>query len=123
MEELPPSDPSKLEKNSHTTMTTKKNSKNTELKILDFTSKEKNLKIEAKENILDLLGVVASDIENGLDFDVRNATCGIVILANPDGENEQMDSLVTVYTTKTNPMKILGVLEFVKIQITEQNSY
>lgn len=104
-------------------MTTKKNSKNTELKILDFTSKEKNLKIEAKENILDLLGVVASDIENGLDFDVRNATCGIVILANPDGENEQMDSLVTVYTTKTNPMKILGVLEFVKIQITEQNSY
>jgi hypothetical protein len=34
-----------------------------------------------------------------------------------------MDSLVTVYTTKTNPMKILGVLEFVKLQISEQNSY
>lgn len=125
MEELPPSDPSKSEKNSPTATNTKeekpKNKK--DFKILNFASKKGSQKQEAKENILDLLGVVASDVDGGLDFDVVNATCGIVILANPDSEGEGMDSLVTVYTTKTNPMKLLGVLEFVKLQISEQSAY
>jgi hypothetical protein len=121
MEELPPSETSKSEKNSPTT--TKSKDKKADLKVLNFAKKEQSSKQEAKENLLDLLGVVASDLESGIDFDVLNATCGIVILANPDSEGEGIDSLVTVYTTKTNPMKILGVLEFVKLQISEQNSY
>jgi hypothetical protein len=121
MEELPPSETSKSEKNSPTT--TKSKDKKADLKVLNFAKKEQSSKQEARENLLDLLGVVASDLESGIDFDVLNATCGIVILANPDSEGEGMDSLVTVYTTKTNPMKILGVLEFVKLQISEQNSY
>lgn len=125
MEELPPSDPSKSEKNLPTVTNTKeekpKNKK--DFKVLNFASKKGSQKQEAKENILDLLGVVASDVDGGLDFDVVNATCGIVILANPDSEGEGMDSLVTVYTTKTNPMKLLGVLEFVKLQISEQSAY
>jgi len=121
MEELPPSETSKSEKNSPTT--TKSKEKKADLKVLNFAKKEQSSKQEARENLLDLLGVVASDLESGIDFDVLNATCGIVILANPDSEGEGMDSLVTVYTTKTNPMKILGVLEFVKLQISEQNSY
>lgn len=121
MEELPPSETSKSEKNSPTT--TKSKDKKSDLKVLNFAKKEQSSKQEARENLLDLLGVVASDLESGIDFDVLNATCGIVILANPDSEGEGMDSLVTVYTTKTNPMKILGVLEFVKLQISEQNSY
>ena len=93
------------------------------LKIINFKDKKKSEKAEAKEDILDLLGVVADDVVNGMDFDVVNATCGIVILANPDGEGEKLNSLVTVYTTKTNPMKLLGVLEFIKGQIIEQSSY
>jgi hypothetical protein len=121
MEELPPSETSKSEKNSPTT--TKSKDKKADLKVLNFAKKEQSSKQEARENLLDLLGVVASDLESGIDFDLLNATCGIVILANPDSEGEGMDSLVTVYTTKTNPMKILGVLEFVKLQISEQNSY
>jgi len=121
MEELPPSETSKSEKNSPTT--TKSKDKKADLKVLNFAKKEQSSKQEARENLLDLLGVVASDLESGIDFDVLNATCGIVILANPDSEGEGMDSLVTMYTTKTNPMKILGVLEFVKLQISEQNSY
>lgn len=121
MEELPPSKKSKQEKNSPTATTTKESSSNKgDLKVLNFSKKES--KNEYKEDLLDLLGVVASDLENGIDFDVLNATTGIVILANPDSDGDN-NSLVTVYTTKTNPMKILGILEFVKIQITEQNSY
>ena len=118
MEKLPPSETSKLEKNSRTAMNSKDN-----LKIINFKDKKKSEKAEAKEDILDLLGVVADDVVNGMDFDVVNATCGIVILANPDGEGEKLNSLVTVYTTKTNPMKLLGVLEFIKGQIIEQSSY
>jgi hypothetical protein len=121
MEELPPSETSKSEKNSPTT--TKSKDRKADLKVLNFAKKEQSSKQEARENLLDLLGVVASDLESGIDFDLLNATCGIVILANPDSEGEGMNSLVTVYTTKTNPMKILGVLEFVKLQISEQNSY
>ena len=120
MEELPPSKKSEQEKNSRTVTTTKEGSGKSELKVLNFAKKD--TKVEAKEDLLDLLGVVASDLENGIDFDVLNATTGIVILANPDSDGDT-NSLVTVYTTKTNPMKILGILEFVKIQITEQNSY
>lgn len=120
MEELPPSEKLKSEKNSRTITTSKEGSGRSELKVLNFAKKD--TKAEAKEDLLDLLGVVASDLENGIDFDVLNATTGIVILANPDAD-EKNNSLVTVYTTKTNPMKILGILEFVKIQITEQNSY
>lgn len=121
MEELPPSKKSKQEKNSPTAMTTKESlSKKGDLKVLNFSKKDS--KNEYKEDLLDLLGVVASDLENGIDFDVLNATTGIVILANPDSDGDN-NSLVTVYTTKTNPMKILGILEFVKIQITEQNSF
>lgn len=121
MEELPPSKKSKQEKNSPTAMTTKESSSNKgDLKVLSFSKKDS--KNEYKEDLLDLLGVVASDLENGIDFDVLNATTGIVILANPDSDGDN-NSLVTVYTTKTNPMKILGILEFVKIQITEQNSF
>lgn len=121
MEELPPSKKSKQEKNSPTATTTKESSSNKgDLKVLNFSKKDS--KNEYKEDLLDLLGVVASDLENGIDFDVLNATTGIVILANPDSDGDN-NSLVTVYTTKTNPMKILGILEFVKIQITEQNSF
>lgn len=121
MEELPPSKKSKQEKNSPTATTTKESSSNKgDLKVLSFSKKDS--KNEYKEDLLDLLGVVASDLENGIDFDVLNATTGIVILANPDSDGDN-NSLVTVYTTKTNPMKILGILEFVKIQITEQNSF
>ena len=120
MEELPPSEKSKQGKNSPTVTNTKESSSKAELKVLNFSKKDS--KNEYKEDLLDLLGVVASDLENGIDFDVLNATTGIVILANPDSDGDN-NSLVTVYTTKTNPMKILGVLEFVKIQITEQNSY
>jgi len=120
MEELPPSKKSEQEKNSRTVTTTKEGSGRSELKVLNFAKKD--TKAEAREDLLDLLGVVASDLQNGIDFDVLNATTGIVILANPDSDGDT-NSLVTVYTTKTNPMKILGILEFVKIQITEQNSY
>ena len=120
MEELPPSKKSEQEKNSRTVTTTKEGPGRSELKVLNFAKKDN--KAEAREDLLDLLGVAASDLQNGIDFDVMNATTGIVILANPDAD-EGNNSLVTVYTTKTNPMKILGILEFVKIQITEQNSY
>ena len=120
MEELPPSEKSKQGKNSPTVTNTKESSSKAELKVLNFSKKDS--KNEYKEDLLDLLGVVASDLENGIDFDVLNATTGIVILANQDSDGDN-NSLVTVYKTKTNPMKILGVLEFVKIQITEQNSY
>ena len=118
MEKLPPSETSESEKSSPTATDTKNN-----LKILSFSTKKEKNKNEAKEDILDLLGVVADDVVNGIDFDVLNATTGIVILANPDGEGEKLNSLVTVYTTKTNPMKLLGVLEFIKGQIVEQSSY
>ena len=59
MEKLPPSETSKLEKNSRTAMNSKDN-----LKIINFKDKKKSEKAEAKEDILDLLGVVADDVVN-----------------------------------------------------------
>ena len=72
MEKLPPSETSESEKNSPTATNTKNN-----LKILSFSTKKEKDKNEAKEDILDLLGVVADDVVNGIDFDVLNATTGI----------------------------------------------
>ena len=108
-EESQPSDQSKEEKSLPTTTKSKP-----ELKILPFSDKNKS-----KEEILDMFAVALDDFDGGLDETVSNANCGIVILSNP--EDPFSENSVTVYTTPSHPVKLIGILEMVKKRILENS--
>jgi hypothetical protein len=124
MEESPPSEKSKQEKNSPTATNSKKKTKTTDskeqLKVLNFISKDNLQNEQEKFDLLDLLTLAAVEVESGRDYDVNRANCGIVILANADGDSIESSS-ITIYTTQSSPIKLIGIMEFVKNQIIEQS--
>lgn len=69
---------------------------------------------------MDLLSLATIEVETGSDIEVSNANCGIVILANADGDTIESSS-ITIYTTQSSPIKLVGILEFVKNQILDQS--
>jgi hypothetical protein len=109
MEESQPSEKSKEEKSLPTTTKSKP-----ELKILPFSEKNRS-----KEEILDMFAVALDDFDGGLDEVAASATCGIVILSNP--EDPFIENSVTVYTTPSHPVKLIGILEMVKKRILENS--
>lgn len=122
MEESQPSEKSEQEKNSPTPTPSKTKIKKEEehLKVLNFSSKDKLRSVQEKSDLLDLLTMALVEVEAGRDMEVSKANCGIVILANADGETIESSS-ITIYTTQSSPIKMVGLLEFVKNQIIEQS--
>lgn len=122
MEESQPSEKLEQEKNSPTaTSSKKKMSKDgNHLKVLNFFSKDALQSVQDKTDLLELLMLVATEVESGRDLEVSKANCGIVILGNADGETLD-SSAITIYTTQSSPIKMVGLLEFVKNQIIEQS--
>lgn len=90
------------------------------LKVLNFFSKDALQSVQDKTDLLELLMLVATEVESGRDLEVSKANCGIVILGNADGETLD-SSAITIYTTQSSPIKMVGLLEFVKNQIIEQS--
>lgn len=122
MEESQPSEKLEQEKNSPTPTPSKTKIKKEEehLKVLNFSSKDKLRSVQDKSDLLDLLTMALVEVESGRDMEVSEANCGIVILANADGETIESSS-ITIYTTQSSPIKMVGLLEFVKNQIIEQS--
>ena len=116
MEKSQVSEESKQEKNSLTPT----NSTKDHLKVLDFSSKEDKEYAKNKEDIMDLLTLAGAEVELGRDLDLVQANCGIVILGNIDGDTMESNS-ITIYSTKSSPIKLVGMMEFVKNQIFNQS--
>lgn len=122
MEESPQHGKSKQEKNSLTATNSNNRNKKSkaELKVLNFSSREEIKLSQDKLDIMDLLSLATIEVETGSDIEVSNANCGIVILANADGDTIESSS-ITIYTTQSSPIKLVGILEFVKNQILDQS--
>ena len=116
MEKSQVSEKLKPEKSSHTAT----NSTKDHLKVLDFSSKEEKEYAKNKEDIMDLLTLAGAEVELGRDLDLVQANCGIVILGNIDGDTMESNS-ITIYSTKSSPIKLVGMMEFVKNQIFNQS--
>lgn len=117
MEKLQASEKSKQEKNSPTATNSLPKD---HLKVLDFSTKEQKEYAQNKADIMDLLTLAAAEVELGNDLDIVQSNCGLVILANIEGETLD-DNAITIYSTKSSPIKLIGILEYVKNQILNQS--
>ena len=119
MEESPPIEKSNKEKSLPTTTKLEIDQK-TPLKVLSFESKDSIQSSQDKDDLIDLLSLACLEVESGKDIGVSGANFGIVILANADASSIE-ESSITIYTTKSSPVKVVGILEFVKNQIITQS--
>ncbi len=117
MEKLQAPEKSKQEKNS---LTATNSSPKDHLKVLNFSTKEEKEYAQNKEDIMDLLTLAGAEVELGKDLDLVQSNCGLVILANIEGETLDANS-ITIYSTKSSPIKLIGILEYVKNQILNQS--